>query len=72
MLFRGTAAINIGLEMLKQKNMKLVWLPDTSAGLQSFQCWLEEHILFLGIINAWGDFYGWAEVKEMIQVFPHL
>lgn len=42
-LFRGTAAVTTGLDMLKQKHMKLVWLPDTPAGLQSFQCWLEEH-----------------------------
>lgn len=29
--------------MVKQKHIKLVWLPDTPTGLQSFQCWVEEH-----------------------------
>lgn len=42
-LFRETAAINTGLDMLKQKHMNLVWLSDTPTGLQNFQCWLEEH-----------------------------
>lgn len=41
--YRGTAAINTELHILKQNHMKVVWLPDTLTGLQRFQCWLEEH-----------------------------
>lgn len=40
---RGTAAINTELDSLKQNHTKVVWLPDTLARLQRFQCWLEEH-----------------------------
>lgn len=41
--YRGTAAINTELGILKQNRMEVVWLPDTLTGLQRFQCRLEEH-----------------------------
>lgn len=37
--YRGTAAINTELGILKQNHVKVVWLPDALTGLQKVQCW---------------------------------